>query len=268
MKLTGTIFILMFYCLNGISQGSFFLNDTIQESTTWAGADELGQSYLITQPVEVKKYSREGRLLSRYSHNRLGLPDRMDLSNPLKPLIWYDAFKTIVWLNRSLTEEGSLSLIDAGYPEVRAIALARDGNIWVYDEPNFRLKKLDMDGKLILESMPMNTWFALAPMVICIREGPAGVFVSTEQHGLLQFDAYGQFRRSIPTDFRIGQFVLQGNRLSFEYEDKLVFLDLLTQQANTITKPETTSYSQSWLSRNRWFTAEGDKVYLHEFINN
>ncbi|MDO8971735.1 MAG: hypothetical protein Q7U74_13665, partial [Saprospiraceae bacterium] len=54
----------------------------IPKTADFATADHLSNTYLI-QGFELEKYDSTGRLVTRYSNNRLGTPAFLDVSNPL-----------------------------------------------------------------------------------------------------------------------------------------------------------------------------------------
>jgi len=186
----------------------------------FAVTDPLGNLYLISPEMAVEKYAPDGRLLTRYTQNRLGMPALLDVTNPLKVLVWYADFRTVVWLDRSLTTLGELNLIDAGYPEVRAVGAAQDGNLWLYDEAGFRLRKIGADGRPLFESQDMNLLFDETLQISCIRENETGVLVAEARYGALQFDPYGQYARSVAMP-GVRQFVLKGREAFFIRDSQL-----------------------------------------------
>lgn len=164
----------------------------------WATSDNLGQVYLVTTGNALEKYAPDGRLLTRYTNNRLGNIHSVDVSNPLKVLVWFADFRTVVFLDRSLTPLGELNLISAGFPEVRTVASAADGNIWLYDEIAFQLRKLNPDGTQLFESQPLNLLLPGRQQITCLRDDGQGVFASDPEQGLFHFDAYAQLVRTLP----------------------------------------------------------------------
>ena len=169
----------------------------------YAEADQLSNVYLISVQNAVEKYDSSGRLLTRYSNNRLGRAERLDASNPLKILVWYPDFQTLVWLDRNLTELGILSLSEAGFAMPSAIAAASDGNLWLYDESQFRLLKVSPEGKILVESQDFNLLFSQITRVVAIKESPAEitaagaqgneVFLMTEREGIQRFNIFGAY---------------------------------------------------------------------------
>ncbi|MGI9159321.1 MAG: hypothetical protein ACR2K1_06180 [Saprospiraceae bacterium] len=186
----------------------------------FAVTDPLGNLYVISPEMAVEKYAPDGRLLTRYTQNRLGRPALLDVTNPLKVLVWYADFRTVVWLDRSLTSLGELNLIDAGYPEVRTVGAAQDGSLWLYDEAGFRLRKISADGRPLFESQDMNLLFDQTLQISGIRENETGVLVAEARYGALQFDPYGQYARAVTLP-GVKQFVLKGREVLFIREHRL-----------------------------------------------
>lgn len=185
-------------------------------SARFATADALGNIYLITPQNAVEKYAPDGRLLTRYTNNRVGPATLLDASNPLKLLVWYADFRTAVFLDRSLTLLGTLDLVAAGFPETRAVGVTRDGKLWIYDEAASVLRKIEPDdGRSLLESQRLDLLFPARLGISGIQESDAGVFVVDTLQGLLAFDAYGQFLKTYPFAVKNRSWQVVENRFFF-----------------------------------------------------
>lgn len=163
-----------------------------------ATGDNLGQVYVVTNANALVKYAPDGRLLARYTNNRLGAISAVDASNPLKILVWFADFRTAVLLDRSLTPLGELNLISAGFPEVRTVASSADGNLWLYDEIAFKLRKISPDGAQLFESQDLSQLLPERLNITCLRDDGARLLAADPVQGLISFDTYGQFLRVIP----------------------------------------------------------------------
>lgn len=182
----------------------------LAQATLTAAGDALGQVYLLDAQNAVEKYAaHDRRRLSRYTNNRLGRATALDATNPLKLLVWYADFRTVVLLDRSLTPLGAeLSLIQAGFPEVRTVATAADGNLWLYDEVAFKLRKIRPDGTPIFESQDLNLLFPTRLQLTCLRDDGNRLVAADSTLGLLVFDNYAQFQKQISVR-GVGDFLLE-----------------------------------------------------------
>lgn len=208
----------------------------VPEAAVFAAADQIGNLYLIDAQAALLKYAPDGRLTARYSNNRLGAPALVDVTNPLKILLWYPDFGTAVLLDRSLTELGLLDLNAAGYPALRLIASAQDGNLWIYDEIGFKLRKISPDGHSLYESAPLNMALEQNPAFRAIRDEGNRVLVADAAQGLLLFDVYAQFQRVLlrrtAADFQVS-----GNTICLLDRDFLSLTDLRSFQTRNLPLP-------------------------------
>jgi hypothetical protein len=190
-------FFLIFYNLNFILASA--PGDTLRIKLTlpiearFSTVDNLGNIYVITPNNAIVKHAPDGKILAMYTYNRLGKMARLDASNPMRILVWYPDFRTVQFLDRTLNLLGTLNLIEAGYPEVRTLCMAMDGNLWLYDEAGFRLYKISPEGNRVTESQALNQLMDESLYPTCLSDDGNEVWASDSRVGVLCFDAYGQF---------------------------------------------------------------------------
>lgn len=246
---------------------SFQLNRSLPLEARFATADNLGNIYLITTQNALEKYSPEGLPLGRYSTRRLGNASWLDVTNPLKLLVWYSDFRTVVFLDRNLTLLGELNLINAGFPEVRAVATAQDGNLWIYDESQFKLRKIGAGGEVLFESQALNIQLPERLQITCLRDNGTQLLASDPETGVLQFDAYGQFQKTLPWK-GIRDFQLENNQLLYLGKDSLQTENLQVFQSRAWSLPETARQpaATAWLSPNCLFVQNGENLEVWTWL--
>ncbi|MCC6283279.1 MAG: hypothetical protein IT262_21920 [Saprospiraceae bacterium] len=230
----------------------------IPQKTVFAAADHLSNIYLIAADNSLEKYDSTGIRVARYTNNRLGRAAYADVSNPLKILLWFADFQTVVILDRTLNEMGQLQLSEAGFPAVRCVALAQDGNIWIYDDAGFRLLKITASGAILMESQPMNLVFPRRLVATCIRDNGEMVFLSDPEQGISTFDQYGYLRRTFP-DLKTSQFEVTGDWLVFIDGGVLRFEHLSRFQSLKIALP-TAAEGAIWASGRLIFVQKRDNL--------
>lgn len=235
---------------------SFRLAFVLPVPARFAAADNLGQLYVISTQNAVEKYSADGRLLARYSNNRLGDAAGLDVANPLKVVVWYADFRTVVFLDRSLTVLGELNLISAGIPEVRAVAAAQDGNLWLYDEVAFHLRKVTPAGEPLFESQALSLVQTGRIQVTCLVDTGNGVLAADPEAGLFQFDVYGQFQKSLPWK-GIARFTVEQDQLAYLAADTLHIEHLRAFESRALPLPAALQQRQGtvWLAPGRQLLA-------------
>lgn len=177
--------------------------------------DGIGNLYVLTDGNTVEKYDASGRKRAPFTHNRLGNISAIDASNALKILLWYPDFRTALFLDRNMTQSGGeLDLIEAGFPEVRTVNFAADGNLWVYDEIEFKFRKITTQGTALLESQQLNQLFQTRLSFQKLADDGTRVIAVDTTQGFFIFDAFGQFQQqikgsSVSVNFIVAQNILR-----------------------------------------------------------
>src|SRR6478672_13345293 len=66
--------------------------------------DNLGNFFLVTPQNEVMKFNPQGKFLWNYTNNSFGDIDQLDVTDPLRVVIYYPAHQQIIVLNNNLNE--------------------------------------------------------------------------------------------------------------------------------------------------------------------
>jgi hypothetical protein len=164
------------------------LNGEVKDFTT----DNLGNIYLLTPTNQVKKVNERGDSIAVYNDvRRYGKIYSIDATNPLKVLVYYKDFSTIIILDRLLNVRATVDLRQQNILQARAITTSYDNNIWVFDELDSKLKKIDETGRTLLESTDFRRVFDSVPSPVSIYDRDGQVYLYDPTKGLLVFDYYG-----------------------------------------------------------------------------
>lgn len=164
------------------------LNEEVRDFTT----DNLGNIYLLTPTNQIKKVNEKGDSIAVYNDvKRYGKIYSIDATNPLKILVYYKDFSTIIILDRLLNVRATLDLRTQNILQARAITSSYDNNIWVFDELDSKLKKVDDNGNVLLESTDFRQVFDSVPTPNSIYDRDGQLYLYDPRKGLLVFDYYG-----------------------------------------------------------------------------
>ena len=161
--------------------------------------DNLDNLYIVSSTDQLKKWNAQGDSIAVYNQvRRFGKLQTIDVTNPLKLLLFYKEFSTIVVLDRLLTLRASIDLRQLNIIQTSAVGLSYDGNIWLFDEYENKLKKIDESGTVLLQTPDFRTVFpeAISPQQILDQNGT--VYVYDANAGLYLFDYYGTFKKKLP----------------------------------------------------------------------
>jgi hypothetical protein len=200
-----------------------------ERSMPWPGeemeADNLGFLYSV-QGSEVQKLDARGKLLSRYSDKSLGTISKLDVRNPMKILVFYRDFNTVVFLDNMLNPSGDrLVLENLGIQRAYDACASFDNGFWVFDSDALQLLRFTGN---------------LEPVV-----------------------RTGNLRSQLGGDFRVSRMWERENRLlvGCANGDVLVF-DVFGTYMTTWHQDNRKTW---WVQEDRSFSAQADSVFVRRF---
>src|SRR5258705_1907932 len=193
-----TISILLFsFCFTAIAQNdSLFKPLTrIKGDIVAFAADNFDNIYLLNSYDQLKKIDAKGDSVAVFNNVRkYGKVAQLDVSNPLRVLLYYKDFSTVVILDRLLNVRSTIDLRKQDVFQVQAICLSYDNKIWLYDEFEHKLKKIDEDGKTLFATTDFRQLFneAFSFTTICDQDG--FLYLYDKNKGVYVFDYYGSLK--------------------------------------------------------------------------
>jgi hypothetical protein len=170
----------------------------LSDSTHDFAVDNLGNIYLVNASQQVKKLNNNYDSVGVFNNvRRYGKLDYIDAANPLKVLLFYKDFGTIVILDRFLNTRSAIDVRKSDILQCGAIAQSYDNNIWVYDELESKIKKLDDNGTVLLESPDFRIVFDDPPRLDKLEDYNKYVYGYDSSKGLLVMDYFGAYRNLV-----------------------------------------------------------------------
>lgn len=198
--------------------------------------DELGYLYVISEQNELIRYDANLKKEFAYSNDRLGAISSLDVNNPLKLLLFYENYQTIIVLDNLLGEVSRYNLFDLGYNDINAVGISNDNNVWIYDPIDYKLKKIDSTGKLISESITLyNEGLEYIRPDYLVEKGNK-VFLYDEGKGFYLFDNLGQYLHHVDLQDNSSYQVINQNNILFVKDDVMHTYDI-TYKSYDVFKP-------------------------------
>ncbi len=161
-------------------------------------ADNLGNLYILSRDNQLKKAGPNGDSLSVYNDvRRYGKVYSIDATNPLKLLLFYKDFGTIVVLDRFLNVRTTINLRQNNIFQVKAVGQSYDNNIWLYDEQEAKLKKLNDEGVAIDQFSDFRQVMDTTPSPVEIIDSDRLLYLYDPGTGLYVFDYFGTLRNKV-----------------------------------------------------------------------
>lgn len=165
----------------------------IEGNFSIAEVDKLGRLYLVNEYNVLIQFDDNFNELFRYSTTRYGEITQLDVSNPMKILVYFGDFHTIVFLDNTLSELKQIFLEELNFWNTQVVCNSNDNRIWLFDQTDKKLIKINENGKVIMESN------SLVNLPICeysmteIFESENKIYLNADGNGLLVLDNLGSF---------------------------------------------------------------------------
>lgn len=223
---------MMSFYSKGQTDTSFQLLRTLTGDIVDFTVDNLDNVYILNSRNQVKKFDVKGDSVAVFNDiKKFGKATLIDVSNPLKVLLYYKDFATVVMLDRFLNVVNTIDLRKENILQAKVIGQSYDNKIWVYDELEGKLKKIDEDGKLLLETPDFRLLLGQAPAPVKIFDENKYVYIYDSLLGVYVFDYYGALKNNIMIDhwqnFKVAGKYIFGSRagILYRYEIKTYRVD-------------------------------------------
>ena len=227
--------------------------------------DQLRQCYIIGPQNEVIKYDADGKELFRFNNNTLGTLAHIDATDPFNILLYYPDYLTVILLDRTLNKTGEYVLYDFDIVEGYAVGISNDNNLWIYDDRAFKIKKINREGEALIKSDDLSMILGTGIEPNFILERNNWVYVNDPMIGILQFDLFGTYVKTIPLK-NLKTFQILNNQLVYSQEDQVFAFHLQSLATQSIPLPKFTSTDHRIrLQKDRLYIQKEDRVLLYSF---
>ena len=224
---------------------SFMLFNTIQYPIESFTVNNLGELYIINTNNQLKKLDAKGDSVGVFNMvTKYGRLSYVEAQNPWRTILYYKNFSTIVLLDKYLNVLSNINLRKQNIFSVKAVTASYDNNIWLYDEQDSKLKKIDDAGKILTETVDFRRLFDSVPSPEQMVDSDGFVYLYDPEKGLYVFDYYGSFKNKLSflnwKDFTVIGHIIYAFDDNFFYSYELKSVNLKQYPLPLIFKEYTT----------------------------
>lgn len=215
-------------------------------SPTTVSQDRNGAVYVLGPQRNLLRLDALGRPLDTFSPPTRGRISTMEAWNPMKVLLFYEDSQTLLLLDRFLRPISSTDLRDINYNGLAKVAaLSSDDGVWLFDETNLTLSKLDLRQRKVTIETPLNLILSRERFdVLQLREYQNLLYLLDANNGLYVFDNLGNYKQQIPLS-GVRYVGFRDNELYYVQQEQLHFMDLYTSEKRVLPLPANKSYSNA-----------------------
>ena len=200
-------------------------------------SDPMGNIYIVKDNT-LKKYAPNHVEGGHYTNTFLGNIHSVDVSDPLRILLFYKDHNQVVWVDNFLSEIRSPIWLDAlGIDQVELVCSSNQGGLWVFNSLNNQLQYYDVNLQLVNESPSLNILTGPDIRPTFMLEKSRSLYLNVPGTGILVFDRFGNYSRTLPVETP-SVFQVTDSNVYYMSESNLFSYDLRTAEIARLELPD------------------------------
>jgi hypothetical protein len=197
--------------------------------------DNFGNAYVLIEN-QLLQFDSIGKPKGVYAERNAGRLHSVDVSNPLKPLLFYPDFAQLQVLDSKLALQSSVYLRNFNIIQPVAVCQSSQGGYWIFDLQDYQLKKIDLSLQLKSESGNIMQTLGYSPFPNFLLEWENAIYMNNPKTGILVFDQYGTYIKTIAIT-ELKSFQIIGDDLLYIKENKMMKHNLKTLEESEVLLP-------------------------------
>ena len=187
-----------------------------------------------------------------YQNNFFGEISSVDVSNPLRILVFHKEANQIVFLNNELSIIGNPIVLDEiSLPEVKVVCASEINGFWIYNSLNNRIEFYNSKLQKEHSSINLTQYISSVESIEEIKMVNEMVYLRVSDTGILLFDMFATYIKTIPIP-NSNSFQILENSIVYSKGNKILVYDFkkLTHSVLFQNKEE---ISFSWIINPKLF---------------
>ena len=229
--------------------------------------DRLFNIYFSDQKNNIYQVSPDGKLVRTYSPPTQAHVALLEAWNLVRILAFYDDRQQITLLDRFLTPLASTRLSEIVNGNIRLATLASNDQIWLLNESDFSLVKVDVQRPEALSRTQLNQILPDARTDFrFMREYQNNLYLIDRLAGIYIFDNLGTYKKKIPVT-GLTFLGFKGDEAYYLKNDQLTFFNLYTLEERQIALPPAPHYNQVLVGNNTVYLFSDTTLDMYSITN-
>ncbi len=222
----------------------------------------IGNIYAVNGN-NVTMYNFEGQKLFSYSNSFLGNINSIDVSDPMRILLFYKDFNKMLFLSNKLSEIGSpIELDNLGYSQISACCNSNLGGFWIFNSQDMQLVHLNQNLETDRKGTNIQSVLQGNDLPIYMIEQNDEMFLSAPKSGILIFDKFGTYKKTIPL-YQLNYFQVIGDKFIYLSNNKIFSYSALNI-TDSIMLPENLKINAASMYKNKIITTNSNEIFIYE----
>lgn len=237
---------------------------TIKVKHDFFSGDNIGNVYAVKED-EMMKYLANGKFFARYSNLKLGSITSIDVTNPLKLVVYYRDFQQIVFLDNQLSVNSDIvSLEKLGYEQTELVCASANNSFWIYDKRNNELDRFNENSKKITSTGNLKQVLQADITPNYMIEHNGYLYLNSPETGIYVFDIFGAFSKVISLK-GLKQFEVNENLIYYRKDSSLCSYNHSIFEEACKTVPNNRQVREIKYINGRLMSAFQDSIKVQKF---
>lgn len=213
--------------------------------------DKLGNFYFVENNV-LTKTDKDLSPLCTFDEFSWGEITLIDVSDPLRVLVFYKDFNRVIYLDKNFAElRDPILLDDIEYFNISVLATSQQGGFWIFD--NQKAQVVSLDQNLSISQKGTNLYaLTNGAEVTDMQISTDYIVLKTQQNTILILDKFANYYSQVQSNVD-SPFCLDNNLLYTLEDNSIYVLDINTKITDVIELP---------LSDIKDFEISGSKIFV------
>ena len=218
------------------ADGEYSQTNKISLVADYITSDELGYIFVV-KDNQLAKYHPEGKKMYTYSNLYAGDITYVDTHDPLKILLYYEAFGRVEFLDHTLSlTTSTIELYKINLELANLVCASYQGAFWVYNPVNFELVRVNSLLEITEKTGNLQQAIGVAVEPNYMLERDNFLYVNDPATGILIFDKYGSYYKTIPVK-GLSSFQVFEGRIIYFIGDEISIYDTRLNELNSTSLP-------------------------------
>ncbi len=257
------IILAIFTSLSIQSQPLLSLKKTFYLPCTQFQCDPFGNIYTFSNSI-FTKYDTAGIEVISYNENKNGAIGNIDISNPLKILVYFPERSKVIYLDRNFSPiENEIDLISLFNESFSYCCTSYSNGLWAYSQSGITLIRINQQAVITTKVESLNQIMFDNFKISQLIEDGDYLYVGNPHYGIVIFDRWGAIIKQIPLKYE-NSFQAFNNQLFYFRNDTCFSYNPLNFEETTLLSNRKNVKQIFTTKSNLYIQTKSDTIYRYQ----
>lgn len=205
-----------------LSQPKLTLKSSWHLSCNSFNCDSFGNLYSVSN-FQIEKFDSLGKRIALYDQSTNGKIGAIDITNPLKIMIFYPDRNKVLFFDRNLAPMDPSIDLSLLFDETISLCCNSNSNgLWCYSQNGSKLFRISQQGEITSTFDNLNQWLPTGFAATQLIEIGDYLYMGDPNNGIIVFDRWGSIIHKIPNLYQ-GTFSVVSELIFYHRENKVFY---------------------------------------------